>query len=256
MIASLTQPIFDVHARLVAGADMLDQLLSAMDQVGIERTAVAAGGVIPLVQLSRHIVEGGWSDAAADNDGVLRACTRSGGRLVPIFFASPHRPPDHYLSRAGEFHALELAPAVSGVPLTDERSVALVAAAAEAAHAVYVHCLIRQGFTVRDLVTLATSWPEVTFILAHGGIGHIDLFGVELIEPRSNIMLETSGGYTRVVQFALERLGPGRVVFGTEFPIQHPSVELAKYRALALDPAVWRQVAWENACRVLRACEP
>jgi uncharacterized protein len=248
----LAAPILDFHARLTPRVGAPDHLLSVMDRVGIERAAVAAGGLVPLLQLSRQIVDGGVSTVEADNDAVLRACAESGGRLIPIFFATPHRSPDRYLRRAGDFRAVELAPALSGVPLTDERSAALVAAAAEAGHAVYTHCLARQGFTVGDLVTLATSFPQVTLVLAHGGIGHIDVHGVELIRPHTNIMLETSGGYTHVLQCALERLGPRRVLFGSEFPLQHPSVELAKYRALGVDPAVWRQVAWENACRVLR----
>jgi predicted TIM-barrel fold metal-dependent hydrolase len=74
---------------------------------------------------------------------------------------------------------------------------------------------------------------------------------VDLIAPYENIMLETSGGHTHVLQFALERIGPRRVVFGSEFPLQHPSVALAKYRAVGIDPVAWRQIAWENPCRLL-----
>lgn len=245
------QPIFDFHARLGPGKDMVDRLVRTMDDVGIERTAVSAGGVIPLEQLSRQIVEGGCSDAEADNDAVLEACSRSSERLIPVYLANPHRGPAQYTRCSGEFSALELAPAVSGVPLSDERSTALVAAAGEIGHPVYLHCLIREGFTVRDLLTLAAAAPAVNFVLGHCGIGHIDLYGVELIARHDNIMLETSGGYTRVLQFALDRIGPHRVLFGSEFPLQHPSVELAKYRALGIDAKKWRQVAWENACRLL-----
>jgi predicted TIM-barrel fold metal-dependent hydrolase len=41
------------------------------------------------------------------------------------------------------------------------------------------------------------------------------------------------------------------VVFGSEYPLQHPAVELAKFQALRLPPAQWRQVAWDNAHRLL-----
>jgi len=40
-------------------------------------------------------------------------------------------------------------------------------------------------------------------------------------------------------------------VFGTEYPLQHPTVELAKYAALHLDPRHWQAVAWDNARRLL-----
>jgi predicted TIM-barrel fold metal-dependent hydrolase len=244
-------PIFDFHARLVPREGAPDLLLRTMDEVGIDRAVVSAGGTIPLELLSRHIIEGGSANVDANNDFVLAACQRSAGRLVPVYFANPHRDPASYASRASEFRGLELAPAVHGVPLTDDRTAALVQVAEQVNHSVYLHCLIRAGFSVQDLTELAMRFPRVTFVLAHSGIGHIDLYGIELIAPYRNVLLETSGGYTRVVTFALERLGAERLLFGSEYPIQHPSVELAKYRALALAPELWRQIAWQNACRVL-----
>jgi predicted TIM-barrel fold metal-dependent hydrolase len=244
-------PIFDFHARLVPRKDSPERMLRTMDEVGIDRAAVSAGGTIPLELLSRHIIEGGAADVDADNDFVLAACEQSAGRLVPIYFANPYRDAAVYAQRAGAFRGLELAPAVHGVALTDSRTAALIQVAEQVGHSVYLHCLIRPGFTVRDLTGLAERFPRVTFVLAHGGIGHIDLYGVELIAPYQNVLLETSGGYTRVVSSALERLGASRLLFGSEYPIQHPTVELAKYRALQLPPEQWRQIAWHNACRVL-----
>jgi hypothetical protein len=41
------------------------------------------------------------------------------------------------------------------------------------------------------------------------------------------------------------------VVFGTEFPLQHPAVELAKCAALELEPADRDRLLWTNACRLL-----
>jgi predicted TIM-barrel fold metal-dependent hydrolase len=42
------------------------------------------------------------------------------------------------------------------------------------------------------------------------------------------------------------------VLFGSEYPLQHPSIELAKFAALNLTPERWRKVAWHNAQRLLR----
>ena len=41
------------------------------------------------------------------------------------------------------------------------------------------------------------------------------------------------------------------MLFGTEYPIQDPGVELAKLAALGLDADTWTKVAWRNAHRVL-----
>jgi predicted TIM-barrel fold metal-dependent hydrolase len=243
-------PVFDFHARLAPRPSALDRLYEVMDRCRIDRAAVAAGGTIGLLRLSRQLVTGEYVDSDADNNNVLAACAASGGRLIPVYFANPHRPVAEYRKRAAEFRGLEISPAVHGVSLADEPVIELVAAAADAGHSVYLVCLSRAGCQVANLVALARRFPDVTFVLGHCGIGNIDYYAVELIAPQPNVMLETSGGYTTVLSAALERLGASRVLFGTEYPLQHPLVELAKYQALGLPEATWQQVAWGNAERL------
>ena len=67
----------------------------------------------------------------------------------------------------------------------------------------------------------------------------------------ANIVAETSGCFAVIVEMAIDRLGPERVLFGTEYPLQHPQVELAKLASLRLSPDVWAQVTWGNAHRLL-----
>lgn len=243
--------ILDFHARLVPVPGAADRLLLTMDAWGIDRAVVCAGGMIDLDRLSTQIIEGGQVETDADNDAVLADCHRSDGRLVPFFFGNPHTDPDNYRDRAGEFRGLEISPAVHGVPLTDERITGLVEVAGEHRHPVYVVCLGRPGASVVDLVTLAEKFPAVTFVLGHCGFIGIDMYAINKIASTDNIAAETSGSYTGIVRAALERLGPGRVLFGTEYPLQHPSVELAKLRALELGADSWRSVMWGNAHRIL-----
>lgn len=245
------QAVFDFHARLGTGRDALGRLLSTMDHHGIDRAAVCAGGVVDPYRLSAQIVQGGYVEADADNDTVLAACQRSGGRLTPFFLANPHRDPIGYAGQAGGFRGLEISPAIHGIALTDERTIALIEVAAKFRHPVYVVCLGRPGAAAQDLVAIAAKFPEVTFILGHCGFIGIDFDAISTIASSGNILAETSGCYTSVAVAALDRLGAGRVLFGTEYPVQHPSVELAKLRALQLPAPQWRQVAWDNAHRVL-----
>ncbi|MGH3761843.1 amidohydrolase family protein [Actinophytocola sp.] len=249
-------PVFDFHVRLAPRPGAVDRLLTVLDECGLDAATVCAGGTIDPLVLSRHIIDGGHIDTDADNDAVLAACQDSGGRLIPCYFANPHRPVSAYRARAAEFAALEISPAVHGIGLTDLRVDKLVEIAATAGHSVYVVCLQRPGSAVADLVALARRYPTVTFVLGHCGVGNIDYHGVELIADEANVMLETSGGYSSVVAAALARLGPSRVLFGSEYPLQHPRVELAKYAALDLEPDQWRQVAWDNATRLVSPAVP
>lgn len=245
-------PVFDFHTRLAPRPGAADRLLAVLDDCKIDRAAVAAGGTIDLRQLSRQLVEGGHVQTDADNEAVLAACEASDGRLVPFFFANPHRPARDYAEQGERFQGLEISTAVHGVRLTDPRTAALIAEAERLGHPVYLACITRPGCDVAALVDLARRFPAVTFVLGHTGIGNIDYHAVDLITPVPNVVLETSGGYSGVLRDAIDRLGDERVLFGSEFPLQHPSVELVKYEAIQLTPAQWARVAWDNAIRLLK----
>jgi predicted TIM-barrel fold metal-dependent hydrolase len=247
----MTTPVFDVHARLAPRPGALAALLSTMDRSGIDRAAVCSGGVIDLDRLATQIMTGGHIEDDADNDAVLDACGSSGGRLLPFFFGNPHRGEQPYCEHATRFRGLEISPAVHGVSLTDERTMALVDVAAHAGHPVYVVCLGRPGCGAPDLVALAQTFPNTFFVLGHCGFIGIDLYSVNVVAPHPNIVAETSGSYAGVAHAAVERLGADRVLLGTEYPLQHPEVELTKLRTLRLDAASWEQVTWRNACRLL-----
>ncbi|WP_432991242.1 amidohydrolase family protein [Dactylosporangium sp. CA-233914] len=243
--------MFDFHARLTPGPGAAENLLAALGEAGVERAAVCAGGVVGLDRLSVQIVDGGRSKALADNEGVRRACEASGGRLVPFFFADPYRDAEGYRDSAHRFRGLEISPAVHGFRLDDPRVDALVRIAAQHRHPVYVVCLGRAGTRTEDLVVLAARHPDVTFVSGHCGHTGLDAAGLNLVAPLPNIAVELSGCFTAVARLAVRRLGAHRVLFGTEHPLQHPSVEVAKLRALDLPPDELALVAGGNADRIL-----
>jgi predicted TIM-barrel fold metal-dependent hydrolase len=219
--------------------------------MGIARAMVAAGGLVDLDRLSHNIVTGDHDDVMPDNDAVAAACAGSAGRLVPMYFANPYGDVEKYRRVAARFRGLELSPAVHGVRFDDPRLMAFVEVAAGLGHPVYVVCLGRPGTRAGDLVALARQFPAATFVFGHCGFIGIDTNGIAEIAPQENIVAETSGCYSVVARRAIDLLGAERVLFGTEYPLQHPSVELAKFAALRLSPATWQRVAWRNAHRLL-----
>lgn len=221
---------FDSHCHLSNRNGAAEALVREMDSLGIAKTVVVGGGAITPDTLSRQIAVGGMSDVDIDNAALLAACLKSNGRLIPFYFANPHRGVLPYLAEGGAFRGLKLGPAVHGIALTDDRTRALVAAARDFHHPVYLHCLARPGFDVEALVQLAREFRDVTFILGHAGIGNCDLYAVSLVEKELNILFETSGGFTSVVTAACRRLGAHRVLFGSEYPLQSPRAEIEKNR--------------------------
>nr|WP_305784298.1 amidohydrolase family protein [Actinoplanes lichenis] len=243
--------VFDFHARCAGNVRSARALLSVMDSHGITRAAVSAGGVVPLQQLSRQINDGGRADARADNAATFATCKRAPGRLVPVYFADPLRDVDAYSRDGGRFRGLEISPAVHGFRYDDAGVAELVAAAGDAGHSVYTVTLARAGARSADLAALARDFPHVTFVWGHCGHTGLDVAGLDDLAAEPNVLAEISGCLTVTARAAVDRLGAGRVLFGTEYPLQAHSVELAKVAALHLSPADRHRVLWANACRVL-----
>ncbi len=71
--------------------------------------------------------------------------------------------------------------------------------------------------TPAEVAALARRWPRVTLIMAHlggGGVrGVLDVAGVP------NVLIDTSGAQPEagLVEYAVRRLGPERVVFGSDW---------------------------------------
>jgi predicted TIM-barrel fold metal-dependent hydrolase len=241
--------VFDFHARLVPGGGRA--LLTVMDEAGIDRAAVSAGGLIGLDELSTRITSGGRSEAAADNAAVAGECDRSRGRLVPFYFADPRRDVDAYRKEAEAFRGLEISPAVHGFRLDEQAVAELVTIAAAARHPVYVVTTGRPGCRPVDLARLASEFPRATFVWGHCGHTGLEIAGLAALAPAPNVVAELSGCLTVTARIAIERFGAGRVVFGTEYPLQHPAVELVKCAALGLGPADRERLLWTTACRLL-----
>jgi predicted TIM-barrel fold metal-dependent hydrolase len=229
--------ILDAHAHVSADPASAPRLLATMDAAGIARAIVLAGGVLPPAQLARQFAGAPGVDVDADNSAVLRAALRSEGRLIPFYFANPHRGADAYQAEGKAFSGLKLGPVIHGVAFDDPRTIALIAVAEHFGHPVYAHCLNRPGLTVADYVALARRFPAVRFMLGHAGIGTCDYAAVDELAGVDNVWFETSGGFTSVVAAACATLGALRVVFGGEFPLQSPAAELAKIRHTGLSDA-------------------
>jgi predicted TIM-barrel fold metal-dependent hydrolase len=241
----------DSHAHLPLRPGAREALLTTMDRLGIGRTIVVAGGSVTPEKLSAQIALGGGTDVDIDNLALADACAPSGGRLVPFFFANPHRGAAAYRQQGSAFAGLKLGPAVHGIALSDPRTESLVQTARDLGHPVYLHCLARPGFTVDDLLPLAGRYPSVTFLLGHAGVGNCDLYAVQRIQPHRNIWLETSGGFTCVIEAAIRQLGADRVIFGSEYPLQNPRAEIEKAKCLAIDDSAFAALMGGNCRRLL-----
>jgi predicted TIM-barrel fold metal-dependent hydrolase len=199
-------------------------------------------------ELDRHRVAHAMLIASVPGDeaSAAAAAERHPDRLVGAFMFDPAAP-DAAPRLEQAFGVLGLRtvclfPAMHGVPIDDERSVAAFAAAERHRGAVFVHCGIlsigirkKLGLPSRfDLrlgdplaaAAIAARYPGVPVIIPHFGAG---LFREALMAAHTaaNVFLDTSssndwvrltGGLTLrdVFARALDWLGPDRLIFGTD----------------------------------------
>jgi predicted TIM-barrel fold metal-dependent hydrolase len=106
------------------------------------------------------------------------------------------------------------------------------------------------------LELLATEYPQVPFIVPHLGSFADDwraqLACVDHLARHPNVHADTSGVRRfDLLEAAVRRAGPRKLLFGSDGPWLHPGLELAKVRALGLAPADEALVLGGNLLRLM-----
>ena len=93
----------------------------------------------------------------------------------------------------------------------------------------------------RMVADVARAFPRLTIIAAHLGGYHVQAEALEHVVGLPGVYLDTSwppsvGSLTRhQVRAAIERHGPERVIFGSDWPMADPESEIAAIIALGFD---------------------
>jgi uncharacterized protein len=107
----------------------------------------------------------------------------------------------------------------------------------------------------------APEFPDLTIVVPHLGSFADDWRAhqrlIDQLQRLPNVFADTSGvrRFDYLVQ-AVRRIGPNRLVFGSDGPWLHPALELAKIRLLGLPPDEEALVVGGNLRRILRLDRP
>ena len=105
--------------------------------------------------------------------------------------------------------------------------------------------------TPADIARLARRHPDVPIIMAHLAGG--GWRGVRDVLDCPNVVVDTSGAqpHARLVQYAVQELGPDRVVFGSDWPIRDFAVQRARVDGAGLDFGTSAKVLGGTIARLL-----
>src|SRR5579883_2379085 len=170
-----------------------------------------------------------------------------------LVWANPRLP--NYLDEAPRFLGVKLHPLLDGYHPNDPAVHPLMEALVARDLPVLIHCghpIFTLPWSIEELIV---NFPRAKVILGHMGHGNIIYINgaIDVAARHPNVYLETSGMpmHTKIAE-AVQRVGPERVLYGSDAPFHHPQVEIAKVRLSGLPPDLVERVLGANARALFR----
>ncbi len=220
-------------------------------------------GDFPLfdVSLDRDGLEATMADHGIDgclvfhpDNGYVRDVVESVEGAHGLVWANPRLP--GYLDEAERFldhprfRGMKLHPLLDGYHPNDPAVHPLIELLVERDLPVLIHCghpIFTLPWSIEELIV---RFPQAKVVLGHMGHGNIVYINasIDVAERNPNVYLETSGMpmHTKIRE-AVDRVGPDRVLYGSDVPFHHPRVEIEKVRVSGLEPELVERVLGRNA---------
>lgn len=195
---------------------------------------------------------------APDNLLVRRAVRKYPERFVGYVWPNPHDKKALQLVKEAVkkwgFRGIKLHPLVNAFLPTDEEVLPIVEFAGKERIPVAIHSGHPPFSLPWSIGELAEMYPEVRIVMLHMGHAHGVYIqaAINTAKKHDNIILETSGvSMHSKIREAVEKVGEGRVVFGSDYPFHDYSVELQKVRVAGLSETQEERVLSSNARELL-----
>jgi predicted TIM-barrel fold metal-dependent hydrolase len=251
--------IIDIHTHVGLGRThtdprrLLDALLGLADRVGIDRLCILGN----VSRFGRHPAS---RSVRVINNGTLTLMQHRPDRVFGFCYLNPANDPDFVreeLDRCVEagMRGVKLWVAVNA---RDHRLDPIMAHAGRLRIPVLHHAwykTVQKGSdesNPSDIADLARRFPRTTIIMAHliaaGPRGVLD------IEPCPNVYADVSGSQPQagVVEYAVSKIGAGRILFGSDMGARDFSSQLAKIYGARITPRERKLILGGNAARLLR----
>lgn len=249
--------IIDAHAHL-SDTDYgnVGLYLEQMRAAGIDKGVVVPGGMLDVRRMTDYIIGKAQPENRAPKNAYVRDCCQTyASNLFGFVCLDPHDP--DVLSKLEEafnagYHGLKLSPMTHQFSFAGKVVAELASFCGEKGIPLYSHVLYNPGASTAKFVALARQFPKTFFILGHMGFGPADQEGLAAATELDNFFLETSTGNFLHLKEAAKRVGPSKLIFGSEFPLSHPAVELEKVLLLGLKDGDREKVTGGNIRALLR----
>jgi len=153
-----------------------------------------------------------------------------------------------------QFKAIKIHPLLHAFVANDEIVHPIIKVADELGVPIFIHSGHPPFSLPWSIAQLAEGFPTVKMVMVHMGHGHGVYIqaAIDMAKKYSNLYLETSGMpmHTKIKE-AYEQVGPDRIMFGTDAPFHHPSVEIQRAMVSGLNKRQLSDLFYNNAASFL-----
>jgi uncharacterized protein len=260
MTASI--PAIDVHGHygrnIRAGVpDFVNDFMTA-DAAEVARRASVANIEWTIVSPLEALFPRFHGDAVAGNRSAARDVAATDG-LLQYVVLDPRRAETFEqaaeMLRTPRCVGIKIHPEEHGYPIV-EHGDALFAFAAEHRAVVLSHSS-EQNSQASDLVRFANAYPEMRLLLAHIGCGWDGdpTHQVRAIQSstQGNVYADTSSARSitpNLIEWAVSEIGAERVLFGTDTPLYHTSMQRIRIDYAGISEREKRMILRDNAIKL------
>jgi len=218
----------------------LENLMAQEEKVGVSYVAVSSSATSP--EQASHI-----------NDFIIRS-VESRPNLIPfgsLFPTMEHWEPELERIVAMGIRGIKIHPDFQKIDIDDPKAVPMYRAISKAGIPVLFHTGDhRYDYSAPErLINLIRQVPDLVAIAAHFGGWQAWDRAYKYVMPE-NVFYDTSSslmflGKERALDY-LEKMGPQRFLYGTDFPMWKPEEELVRFLDLGLDESTRDRILFGN----------
>lgn len=221
--------MIDTHVHIggeAAGFVMNEELvLQSMDKYKIDISIVSNGDSVEygedFVRVPKEM-QIGQEDTLAR---VIQFCRKNPGKIYGGFWCKPHHEVitetiDKMISDNRDvIVALKVHPTLSNLSFADEKMYPYMKLAHKYDLPVIVHTANDEVASPMRVYEMACRYPELTFIMAHMGLGTDNKLAIDLMEKVANLYADTTWVPVSTTLEVIRRYGSERIMFGSDNPI-------------------------------------
>lgn len=217
-----------------------DELVKQMDEYDIEKAVLCSSG---------HTTNAETSEALKQYPDRFWGAVH----VNPLGETNPLEMLYYYIQQKG-FSAIKLNPLKDAYVADTEALDPIMEAAESLSVPVFIHCGHPPYSLPWSIALLAERFPKVPVVMIHMGHGHgvyIDA-SIKMAKRYPNLYLEMSGmPMNSKIKEAYEVVGKDRIMFGTDAPFHHPTIEMQKVITSGLDEKGLEDVFYHNLSKLM-----